>query len=317
MVISNDGISVTNSGDHKGHGSSTDAGGHGSSTDVGGHGSSTYAGGHGSSTYAGGHGSSTYAGGHGSSMNDHKSSNKQGPKYGVLKLIIGSMFSGKSSELIRRFKRYTIGGKKCVMVKYKQDVRYDEKTVTTHDNTKVNAIPCQNLYEIDGLIKEYDVICIDEVQFYKDANIFCDKWANQGKIVEACGLNGTFERKPFHMISLLIPLAEDITYLTAVCKETGSDAHYSKRLTDETAEEVIGGSEKYTAASRETFFEGHNKDGVVKNFAKFVNLYVTDNDIKLTKDQFDGFVNRFDHDSGGTKTGTFDYRNILLSYMNK
>ena len=195
-------------------------------------------------------------------------------KNGQFNLIIGPMFSYKSSELIRRYNRYTIGGKKCIMIKYKNDDRYDTKMVVTHDNIKVDAIVCQYLFEADLIVKEYDVVCIDEVQFYKDAHIFCDKWANENKIVEACGLNGTFNRKPFPIVSLLIPLTENITYLTAICKETGAVAAYSKLndnvkgATKETIE-LIGGVGMYSAADRQTYFKSHNDDYLLDDFLKF------------------------------------------------
>ena len=116
---------------------------------------------------------------------------------GKVNLIIGPMYSGKTSTLLSRFRRYSIGGKKCLLVKYEGDTRYDDEMVVTHDQTKENAIKCSYLYDIEPIINKYDVICIDEIQFYKDAHIFCDKWANLGKNIEACGLNGTFDRKPF------------------------------------------------------------------------------------------------------------------------
>lgn len=180
---------------------------------------------------------------------------------GKIHLILGCMFSGKSTELIRRYKRHTIGGKKCIMIKYKGDIRYDEKQVVTHDNIKLNAICCENLYEAVNIINlnDFDVICIDEIQFYKDGPQFCDEWANRGKIIEACGLNGTFQRKPFNVISELIPLVEDIVYLTAVCKENGSDAHFSKRSIDNNNEQVIGGSDIYDAVDRKTYFKNRVK----------------------------------------------------------
>ncbi len=181
---------------------------------------------------------------------------------GQFNLIIGSMFSGKSTELIRRYNRYTIGGKKCLMIKYKNDTRYDSEMVVTHDNIKINAIVCEFLSEADKFVKSYDVVCVDEVQFYQDAYIFCDKWANDGKIVEACGLNGTFNRTPFEIISRLIPKSENITFLKAICKETGNDAVYSQLNTDTTGmnkdtSELIGGSDKYSASDRETYFKYH------------------------------------------------------------
>src|SRR3990172_13384553 len=95
---------------------------------------------------------------------------------GCIRLIIGPMFSSKSTSLISRYKRHTIGGRKCLLVKYQNDTRYDSECIVTHDNLKIKAVPCSKLGDIEHLIDDYDVICIDEVQFYKDAHIFCDKW---------------------------------------------------------------------------------------------------------------------------------------------
>src|SRR3972149_2403345 len=120
---------------------------------------------------------------------------------GSFNLILGSMFSGKTSLLISRSNRYSLAGKKCLMIKYKNDIRYDKYKVVSHDNISIKALVCEYLMEVDHIVSNYDVILIDEIQFYKDAPIFCDKWANEGKIVEACGLNGTFDRKPFEIIS--------------------------------------------------------------------------------------------------------------------
>ena len=206
---------------------------------------------------------------------------------GSLNLILGCMFSGKTSELIKRYNRYSIGGKKCLMIKYKNDTRYDNEMVVTHDNIKANAIICEFLYEADNLVQEYDVVCIDEVQFYKDAHIFCDKWAHENKIVEACGLNGTFNRTPFKIISKLIPLAENISFYKAICKETGEDAVFSQLdivLENENKgkTEIIGGSEKYSASDRETFFQNKNPD-YLNQFLKF---YIKKNgyNVKLPED---------------------------------
>lgn len=170
---------------------------------------------------------------------------------GQFNLILGCMFSGKTSELHNRFRRYNIGGKKCLMVKYKNDTRYGDTAVVTHDGIRIEAIPCVELAEVDEMVKGYDVICIDEIQFYKDADMFCDKWANEGKIVEACGLNGQFNRKQWPMISKLIPLVENLTFKKAVCVQTGNDATFTQRLSNDQNSELIGGSELYRAVSRD------------------------------------------------------------------
>ena len=201
---------------------------------------------------------------------------------GQINLILGCMFSGKTSELVRRYNRHTIGGRKCLMIKYKKDTRYDDEAVVTHDKIKIKAFVCEYLYEADHLVNQYDVICVDELQFYKDADIICDKWANNGKIIEACGLNGTFNRTPFPVISNIIPLAENITFLKAVCKETGKDAVYSHINIDvhDSSTEIIGGDEKYDAVDRKTFFK--NKQSVSKEqLEKFLSLYLNSKNISF------------------------------------
>lgn len=143
------------------------------------------------------------------------------------------------------------------MIKYKGDNRYDYEHIVTHDGIQVKAFVCNTLEEFNDKINDYDVICIDEIQFYQDGATYCDRWANAGKIIEACGLNGTFERKPFDVITNLLPLVEDITFLTAVCKETGNDAAFSKLCTDDVAVDgkIIGGADKYRSVDRVTYFK--------------------------------------------------------------
>jgi thymidine kinase len=213
---------------------------------------------------------------------------------GKLKLILGPMWASKSSELIRNYNRYIIGGQKCMMIKYAKDTRYDDKAVTTHDGVKVAAHPCTYLYEVDHLVKNYDVICIDEIQFYKDAFVFCDKWCNMGLIVIACGLNGTFNRTPFPVISRLIPLAESITFVTAVCKENGDEAVYSNiniKVENGTTE-VIGGSELYNAVDRKTYYK--NKQFYTPELIReFAEIYISANNLIVSPKIIDDFVKNF------------------------
>lgn len=176
---------------------------------------------------------------------------------GKINLILGPMFSGKTSLLISRYRKYLIPNKKCLMVKYNGDTRYDNNKMSTHDNIKIIAFNCDKLKNI---IKpeEYDVICIDEIQFFSDACEYCEKWANMGIIVEACGLNGTFNRRPFEIISKLVPLADNITFLTAVCKFDGNDASFTKLLSSDIQNDndiLIGGAELYCAVNRKYYFE--------------------------------------------------------------
>ena len=204
---------------------------------------------------------------------------------GQINLIIGCMFSGKTSLLINRYNRYTIGNKKCLMIKFQRDTRYDEFQVITHDGISINAVKCEYLYELDDIVNNYNVICIDEIQFYKDAHIMCDKWANQGLIINACGLSGDFNREPFPVVSKLIAIADDIVHTKAICRTTGADAVYSKliKCSDGTnSEELIGGSDMYTAVDRQTYFNNSNNSNNSNHsnnnfelYKKFVHLYKT------------------------------------------
>ena len=173
--------------------------------------------------------------------------------YGRFNLILGPMYSGKTSELLRRLNRYKIAKKKCLLIKFDEDNRYDDEYVCTHDQVKHKAVKCNKLEKVDNLILDYDVICIDEVQFYSDSSLYCDKWANQGKIVEACGLNGDFNKKPFEQITKLIPQIDNLLFLKAVDKDTGEDAPFTFRLGSDTAQKVIGGLDKYSAVSRTSY----------------------------------------------------------------
>lgn len=213
---------------------------------------------------------------------------------GSFNLILGNMWSGKTSELIRRYNRHSIGGRNCLMIKYKGDIRYDSEMVITHDGIKIQAKVCGYLYEVDKYVEEYDVICIDEVQFYKDAHIFIDKWTNMGKIVEACGLNGTFNRTEFPIISKLLPMVENITFMKAVCKENGNDAVYSNinMIVDNKTTEIIGGSEKYTAVDRKTYFK--DKDFYSFNLIKeYVQIYADSMGVTLNCNKIDTLLSEF------------------------
>ena len=174
---------------------------------------------------------------------------------GSITLILGPMFSGKSTELMRRVRRFTFARKRCLVCKYKQDQRYaGEDTLATHDRQTMVARPCEKLADIESLYRGFDVIGIDEGQFFPDLNEFCERAANEGKVVIVAALDGTFERKPFGTVCELVPLAERVEKLTAVCRVTGADAAFSRRLGSATEVELIGGAEMYMPVSRSGYF---------------------------------------------------------------
>jgi len=202
---------------------------------------------------------------------------------GLIRLYIGSMFSGKSSALIEAYTRHNIAKRKCLLIKHINDTRYDAKKIVSHDGKSVPSISLNLLCDVDHLVKGYNVICIDEVQFFEDAPIFCDKWANEGLIVEASGLSGTYMRTEFPIISKLIPLAEEIHKKSAICCETGNDANFTHRKTSESDTIVIGGIDKYNPVDRYTYF--NNTDTYIKHdlesFQSFVDIYCHKNNLPI------------------------------------
>lgn len=235
---------------------------------------------------------------------------------GKINLILGNMFSGKSSALISRCIRYQIGGKKCMLIKYGRDNRYNETKIITHDKRYVvDAIPCVLLCEVDYIVKEYDVICIDEIQFFKDAHIFCNKWANLGKIVEAGGLNGKFNLESWDVINKLLPLAYDIEFNRAVCKQTGNDAIFSHRIVASEEDELIGGEDMYQASDRPTFFQHGDKIYQRKDFEEFANIYIKEHDVKLNTDDISQLIKYFENIYEKSSDNHLLFKNVINNWL--
>jgi len=171
---------------------------------------------------------------------------------GQIQLILGPMFSGKSTELIRRLKRFQVARYEVLIVKYAKDVRYDEFGIATHDKQTLPAISATKLSELTKQAENYDVIGIDEGQFFPDIG-WAEKMADAGKVVLIAALDGTFQRKPFANIMDLVPLAESIVKLSAVCMNCFGDAAFTKRTSAEESLEVIRGADKYMAVCRDCY----------------------------------------------------------------
>jgi len=170
---------------------------------------------------------------------------------GTIELILGPMFSGKSTELLRRLQRQEIARRRCILFKYSHDQRYDAiDRVSTHDLRWRTAVPCVTLQEHLQEALEYNVIGIDEGQFFADLVEVCEQLANAGKNVIVAALDGDFRRKPFGRTLELVPLAEDVVKLKAVCTDCLATAAFSKRLVAQTQQELIGGVGSYSAACR-------------------------------------------------------------------
>jgi len=174
---------------------------------------------------------------------------------GFLHVISGSMFSGKTTELIRICKQYQSIDKKIMSVNYCNDRRYDEIGNICSHNKEVfeTMLSLSDLREIlvHPNLEEYDIIMIDEVQFLKNSlQTFKVLVEDMGKIVITSGLDGDYLQQPFGEVCHLIVFADKFTKLNAVCKLTKEDASFSKRIIASQSKEFIGADDAYVAASR-------------------------------------------------------------------
>ena len=171
---------------------------------------------------------------------------------GKIELILGPMFSGKSTRLIGLIRKYTYKAKKTIMIKFFADKRYTEKSeVVTHDLLKYDSIDCKNLGDHFEKIKNYDVIGIDEGQFFPDLVEICEKLALMKKTVIIAALNGDFRMEPFPVVAKIISKADKIKLLKAYCFNCHKDAHYTLRIVQSNETVLIGAGEAYKPACRE------------------------------------------------------------------
>ena len=173
---------------------------------------------------------------------------------GEIQLIIGPMFSGKTTELMRRIRRYAISGKKTAIIKYYADTRYsDNKSLVTHDNFAYNINVISVISLNDANIDDYDIVGIDEGQFFSELYNFCCKNADLGKIIIIAALNGNSNRETFGEVINLVPMAESIKKLNAICLDCGNEATFSHRIVTNNNEVLIGGTESYKPLCRKCY----------------------------------------------------------------
>lgn len=181
---------------------------------------------------------------------------------GSLRVIIGCMFSGKTSYIIKEYKRWKSIGKKVICLNNKMDNRFGEDNknfICSHDLVKENSYECSKLGDIDeAILDDVNVILINEGQFFSDLINFCLKWCEEkGKDIIVSGLDGTFERKPFGQLIDLIPKADSVVKLTALCSlcKDGTEAPFSYRKTNNKDDIVVGGSDMYIPVCRKHYCE--------------------------------------------------------------
>lgn len=191
--------------------------------------------------------------------------NLEGEKYrqGRIEVVCGSMFSGKTEELIRRIKRATFARQRVVIFKPQIDTRYSEEEVVSHDRNAVMSVPLSTSGEIldylsshttskDGY--DFDVVGIDEAQFFgMDLVAVCNQLANNGVRVIIAGLDMDFQCTPFGPIPALCAVADEVTKVHAICVKCGALAYVSHRLVHDQNQVLIGEQAEYEPLCRECY----------------------------------------------------------------
>jgi thymidine kinase len=175
-------------------------------------------------------------------------------KRGTIEVIAGSMFSGKTEELIRRLRRAQFAGLKVEIFKPSIDKRYSEDRVVSHDDKSIVSTPVDNATSILLLTGGVDVVGIDETQFFDNSIVdVCNSLADQGVRVVVAGLDMDFMGNPFGPMPALLSIAEYITKVHAICMRCGSLAQYSFRKSEEAQVVVLGEKDKYEPLCRECY----------------------------------------------------------------
>lgn len=170
---------------------------------------------------------------------------------GSIEVICGSMFSGKTEELIRRLRRAQIARLEVEIFKPKTDTRYDETAVVSHNQTSIPSTPVENASSILLLGSHVQVVGIDEAQFFDDElpNV-CNTLANKGVRVIVAGLDMDYKGQPFGPMPAIIAMAESVTKVHAVCVKCGNPALYSYRLVPDDSRILLGEKESYEPRCR-------------------------------------------------------------------
>ncbi|MCB0654370.1 MAG: thymidine kinase [Saprospiraceae bacterium] len=185
----------------------------------------------------------------------------KGQRSGWIEVICGSMFSGKTEELIRRLKRAKIANQKVEIFKPKIDTRYDEAKVVSHDANYILSTPVEKSRKILELSEGVDVVGIDEAQFFdEDLTLVCEQLALRGVRVIVAGLDMDFKGKPFGPIPQLLAVAEYITKVHAICQHCGNLAVFSYRKTKEEDTVVLGEKDSYEPRCRTCYSMGNILD---------------------------------------------------------
>ena len=189
-----------------------------------------------------------------------ENSSARGGKRGSVEVITGSMFSGKTEELIRRLRRAQFAGLKVVIFKPALDKRYSETRVVSHDERSIVSTPVDHASAILLLAGDADVVAIDEAQFFDISVIeVCNRLADSGTRIIVAGLDMDFKGKPFGPMPGLMAIAEHVYKAHAICMRCGSLAQYSFRKTDESQVVLLGEKNLYEPLCRSCYNAALNK----------------------------------------------------------
>ena len=195
----------------------------------------------------------------------------QNEQFGWIEVICGSMFSGKTEELIRRLKRAQIARQRVEIFKPAIDTRYADELVTSHDQNQIRSTPVPAAANIPLLVNDCEVVGIDEAQFFDEEIVqVCNDLANRGVRVIVAGLDMDFKGNPFGPMPALMATAEYVTKVHAVCTHTGNLAQFSHRTSSDDGIVVLGEKETYEPLSRAAFYKenqkkhGHGKEKTQK-----------------------------------------------------
>ena len=180
---------------------------------------------------------------------------------GSIEVICGSMFSGKTEELIRRLKRAKIARQNVEIFKPAVDVRYSDTEVVSHDSNSIHSTPVENSASILLLSENVDVIGIDEAQFF-DAGIvdICNQLANNGTRVIVAGLDMDFKGNPFGPMPALCAIADEVSKVHAICVHCGNLANYSHRLVSNEKQVMLGEKNEYQPLCRACYLRANDQN---------------------------------------------------------
>ncbi|MCE7067857.1 thymidine kinase [Dyadobacter sp. CY326] len=183
----------------------------------------------------------------------HKKENQQ-PRTGWIEVICGSMFSGKTEELIRRLNRAKIARQRIQIFKPALDKRYHDENIVSHNDNSIRSIPVQSSLEIPDLAHDCEVVGLDEAQFFDEKIVeVCTLLADSGKRVIIAGLDMDYMGKPFGCMPQLMAVAEFVTKVHAICMVCGEVASHSYRLSSSNERVLLGETDLYEARCRRCF----------------------------------------------------------------